>query len=105
MRAPSSSTVALLALAPLIVWRVYARFRKMVGRQLLAPASPRSSIEFMGSPATVLAFGLLAGYHLAYAVGLARWRGAVFRAKRLREALTDRDLRLRTGGGGGGERL
>jgi hypothetical protein len=40
----------------------------------------------MGSPATVGAFGLLAGYFLGYAIGLARWRASVFRAKRLREA-------------------
>jgi hypothetical protein len=40
----------------------------------LAPSLPRDATEFMGSPATVGAFGLLAGYFLGYAVGLAGWR-------------------------------
>jgi hypothetical protein len=40
----------------------------------------------MGSPTTVVAFGLLAGYFIGYAIGLARWRASVLRAKRLREA-------------------
>jgi hypothetical protein len=177
MHPPSPATVTLLALIPLIAWRVYARFRRMIGRQrlsgvrpwitltiysllvlavasaalahsqrlwwlagslllgvalavvglrftkfeavrgvglfytpnahiglalsllfvariayrllevyVLAPALPRSSTEFMGSLATVLVFGLLAGYYLGYAVGLVRWRLAVLTAKRLREA-------------------
>ncbi len=179
MHAPNSSTVTLLVLVPLIAWRVYARFRRMLGRQrlsrvrpwitlviysllvlavagaashhverlwwlagslalglglsaaglrltrfeavrgvglfytpnahiglvlslllvariayrvyevyVLAPATPHGASEFMGSPATVLAFGLLAGYFLGYAVGLVRWRRSVMQATRRREAAT-----------------
>lgn len=177
MHAPSSSTLLFLVLPPLIVWRVYARLRKMVGRQrlsryrapitltlysllsclvayatlahpdrvwwlagsllagaalsqfgirhtkfepthdglfytpnahlgfalsalfvarivyrivevyFLASSLPRSTGEFMGSPTTVVAFGLLAGYFIGYAIGLARWRSSVLRAKRPREAV------------------
>ena len=36
MQAPSSSTLTLLTLSPLIVWRIYARLRKMFGRQRLS---------------------------------------------------------------------
>ena len=176
MHAALASTLTLLVLGSLITWRVYARFRKLVGRQrlsryrapitlsiysllsllvayaafehpvrvlwlaasllaglalsivgirhttfeatpgalfytpnahlgvvllalfvariayrlvevyFLAPSLPRGTTEFMGSPTTVVAFGLLAGYFIGYAFGLARWRASVLRAKRLREA-------------------
>jgi len=36
MQALSSSTLTLLTLSPLIVWRIYARLRKMFGRQRLS---------------------------------------------------------------------
>ena len=36
MQAPGSSTLTLLTLSPLIVWRIYARLRKMFGRQRLS---------------------------------------------------------------------
>jgi len=35
MHAPQGSTLALAVLLPLIAWRVYARFKRMVGRQRL----------------------------------------------------------------------
>lgn len=40
MQAPSASTITLLLLLPLITWRVYARFRRMVGRQRLSRIRP-----------------------------------------------------------------
>jgi hypothetical protein len=40
MTAPDSSTITLIALLPLIVWRVIARFRRMVGRQRLTRVRP-----------------------------------------------------------------
>jgi hypothetical protein len=40
----------------------------------------------MGSAATVAIFGLLAGYYITYAIGLARWRYRVIRNKHEREA-------------------
>jgi cytochrome b561 len=72
-----------MALYVLFVARIVYRVAEVYW---LAPSLPRDTTEFMGSPATVGAFGLLAGYFLGYAVGLARWRASVFRAKRLREA-------------------
>ncbi len=176
MQPISSTTVAYLALGSLVAWRVYARFRRMVGRQRLsryrAPITlvvfstlvtlaamhslshpdrllwlvmafscgialglfglsrtrfeairgqglyytpnahlgialsllfisrvvyhlyevyvidltvPRSAAEFAQSPLTLSAFGLLAGYYISYAIGLARWRARVLRAKQARE--------------------
>ena len=40
MLAPAPSTIALLALLPLVAWRVYMRFRRMVGRQQLSRVRP-----------------------------------------------------------------
>jgi hypothetical protein len=176
MPSPAPGTLVLLLLVPLLAWRVYARFRRMVGRQRLSkvrpwitiavfallialvasaplahgqfpwllaagvaagaglaayglrktrfeptpqglfytpnahlgialsllfvariafrfvevyaidPSVPRGAAEFARSPLTLAVFGLLSGYYIGYAVGLARWRFAVLRAKRLREA-------------------
>jgi hypothetical protein len=177
MQPITSSTVAYLAFASLVAWRVYARFRRMIGRQRLSkyrapvtlalfgtlvvlvamasvphldrllwlaaalscgfalgifglnrtrleavpgqgffytpnaplgialsllfvariayrvyevyvldPNVPRGATEFAQSPLTLCAFGLLAGYYISYAVGLARWRARVLRAKKAREA-------------------
>jgi hypothetical protein len=44
----------------------------------------RGASEFAQSPLTLFVFGLLAGYYISYAVGLALWRSSVLRAKRLR---------------------
>ena len=176
MQTPSSTTVTLLVLFPLIGWRVYSRFRRMVGRQRLSrirpwitlaifptlllllglashahlerlgllcagvvvgsflglfglgktlfeptktglfytpnthlgialsllfvgriiyrfvevyaidPKTPNTLNNFAVSPITLAIFGLLAGYYITYAIGLARWRFRVLKAKRLREA-------------------
>ena len=40
MNTPSASTITLLVLLPLIAWRVYSRFRRMVGRQRLSRIRP-----------------------------------------------------------------
>jgi hypothetical protein len=164
MQAPGSSTVALLVLLPLLAWRIYARFRRMVGRQRLSrvrpwitiaifttlvvllalaalsrperlvwlggglllgaalaqyglqrtkfeptreglyytpnahlgialsllfvariifravqvyviePTVPHDPSDFARTPLTLAVFGVLAGYYIAYAIGLARWR-------------------------------
>jgi hypothetical protein len=165
MPAPSLPAIGLLILIPVIVWRLYARFRRLVGRQRasrvrpwitltlfpafivslgyaarsdvlalgvlagtvaagaalgryglgktrfeatpeglfytphaplgialllllvgrvayrvveLTSASPLSAHagDFARSPLTLGVFGLLAGYYVAYAVGLVRWRRA-----------------------------
>lgn len=36
MPAPSASTITAIALVPLLAWRIYARFRRAVGRQRLS---------------------------------------------------------------------
>lgn len=40
MQTPGSFNITLLVLLPLIAWRVYARFRRMVGRQRLSRIRP-----------------------------------------------------------------
>lgn len=170
MQAVNPSTITLLVLAPLLIWRLYSRIRRMVGRQwlsrvrpwitvilfpllvlLLASAgyarpelllwlagglasggflavyglrrtqfeptpqglfytphahlgialslllvgrilyrlvevyylgstAPSGTSDFARSPVTLAVFGLLAGYYIAYAVGLLRWRHGVIRA-------------------------
>jgi hypothetical protein len=168
MPAPSLPTVGLLILVPLVAWRLYARFRRMVGRQRLSrvrpwitltvfpalvvllaglsrervdalawlagalvmgavlaryglartvfEATPRglyytphaplgialtvlfagrilyrvyevisagpAAADFTRSPLTAAVFGLLAGYYVAYAIGLVRWRSAHERRSR-----------------------
>ena len=173
---PSPSTVTLLLLIPLVLWRLYSRFRRMVGRQRLSkvrpwitltifplligllalgawshpetlallavaavagallgrfglgktsfeatpaglyytpnahlgialslllvgrvvyrlleiyaidPSQPHRMGEFARSSLTLAVFGVLAGYYIAYAIGLLRWRLRVLKAKREREA-------------------
>jgi hypothetical protein len=176
MTPPSSSTITLLVLLPLVAWRVYSRFRRMVGRQRLShvrpwltltlfpalllllsfavhrhpeqllwlalglglgsllgvfglskthfeptpaglfytpnahlgialsllfvvrigyrlielytsePGALHSMDGFVRSPLTLAVFGLLAGYYMAYAIGLLRWRFRVMQAQREHEA-------------------
>ena len=176
MQTPTTSTITLLILLPLLAWRIYARFRRMVGRQRLSrvrpwitlaifpclvlllgfaaqahverlwwlagglgfgaalgrfglqktkfeptqeglfytpnvhlgislsslfvlriayrlfevyvssPDQPHGMDDFARSSLTLAVFGLLAGYYIAYAVGLVRWRSRVMLAKRQREA-------------------
>ena len=171
---PEASTIAVAIAVPLIAWRLYARFRRMVGRQRLTRIRPwiqltifpllvmllgaasvahplnlavlaaglaagaglglyglrRTAFEptsqglfytpnahlgialstlfllriayrayevyvlapgphvpdFARSPLTLSVFGLLAGYYVAYAIGLVRWRRRVLAAKHAREA-------------------
>ena len=166
MQTPSYSTIALVILLPLVAWRIYARVRRMVGRQRLSrvrpwitliffpalvlllaytargdvqslgtlaagltigsllalhglrrtrfertpqglfytpnaplgialsllfigrilyrlieiyslgPMTSRAASDFARSPLTLAVVGLLAGYYIAYAIGLVRWRNA-----------------------------
>jgi len=73
-----------LGIALLLLFLVRIVFR-VVEVFVLAPGLERSSMEFAQNPFTLLAFGLLAGYNIRYAIGLFRWRMRVFRAKRARE--------------------
>jgi len=71
-----------IALSFLFVGRVAYR---VIEVYVLDPGRPRSPLEFAHSPLTLSIFGLLAGYYIAYAIGLVRWRFRVLRAKRERE--------------------
>lgn len=168
MNPPTPPALGLLILVPLIAWRLYARFRRLVGRQRLSRVRPWISLavfpalavllawmaqghadalawlggallagallaqyglsrtgfeatpsgffytphaplgialtvlfagriayriyeviiagpaaaDFARSPLTLAIFGLLAGYYIAYAIGLVRWRRAHERRSR-----------------------
>jgi len=173
MQPLNPSTITLLVLAPLLAWRIYARFRRMVRRQQLSRVRPwitliilptivlllaypayahferllwlagglmvgsllgvyglrhtrfestpqglfytphtylgialsllffarvlyrlvqlsldtsasHAAPEFAQSSLTLAIFGLLAGYYIAYALGLVRWRNSVVLAKTTR---------------------
>jgi hypothetical protein len=63
MQAPSPSTLSLLVLLPLLVWRVYARFRRMVGRQRLSRIRPWITLALF--PALTLLLSIAALNHPA----------------------------------------
>jgi len=79
MPAPSSSTITLLVLVPLISWRVYARFRRMVGRQRLSRIRPWITLVIF--PVLIGLLGFAARDHLdrlcwlAGGLGLGVWLG------------------------------
>src|SRR5205809_127245 len=60
MQAPSSYTIALLILLPLLAWRMYARFRRMVGRQRLSRVRPWITIVIFTALVLLFAFATLA---------------------------------------------
>lgn len=72
-----------IALSLLFVGRIVYRLVEVFA---LDPGRPRSGAEFAQSPLTLAVFGLLAGYYIGYAIGLVRWRFAVLRRKRERQA-------------------
>lgn len=69
MQTPSTSTLTLLALLPLIAWRVYARFRRMVGRQRLSKRRPWITLVVFPTIVTLLA--VASGAHPQQLVWLA----------------------------------
>lgn len=71
-----------ISLAVLFVARLVYR---LVDVYLIDTAAPRSGAEFVQSPLTLTIFGLMAGYYVWYALGLARWRYRVLKAKRARD--------------------
>ena len=66
-----------IALAVLFVARVLYRFGDLYLES--GTLDPRAFQSFGSSALTLLIFGVLAGYYLAYAVGIAWWRHAVAR--------------------------
>jgi hypothetical protein len=72
-----------IALSTLFAVRILYRLVEVYGTgAAAAPGAP----DFVRSPLTLAVFGLLAGYYVAYAIGLVRWRWRVLRAKRERES-------------------
>jgi hypothetical protein len=72
-----------IALSVLFVARIVYRFVEVYA---IEPGLPHGIEDFGRSTLTLAVFGLLAGYYIAYAIGLVRWRWRVLRAKKLREA-------------------
>jgi len=72
-----------IALSLLMIGRIGYRMYEVWS---MGPMIARNNTEFLRSPLTLGLFGILAGYYIAYAVGLIRWRSRVIRAKREREA-------------------
>lgn len=62
-----------IALSMLFVGRIAYR---LVEVYALGTAPQLGRVDFARSPLTLAVFGLLAGYYVAYAVGLLRWRFA-----------------------------
>jgi FtsH-binding integral membrane protein len=71
-----------IVLSLLFVARIVYR---LVEIYLVDPATPRDASAFVRSPLTLAVFGLLAGYFIAYAIGLMRWRSHVLETKRRHE--------------------
>jgi hypothetical protein len=56
MSAPAPSTIVLLALLPLVAWRIYIRFRRMVGRQRLSRVRPWITLAIFSIVLVLLAY-------------------------------------------------
>jgi hypothetical protein len=68
-----------MALSLLLVVRLAFRLVQVITAD--PQALQRGPDEFARSPLTLCVFGLLAGYYIAYAIGLVRWRFRVGAAK------------------------
>jgi len=62
-----------IALTLLFVARIAYRFYEL---QAIGAQSPAGMQDFGRSPLTLAVFGTLAGYYVAYAVGILRWRAS-----------------------------
>jgi len=60
-----------VAISLAFVARIAYRFAEVYA---LNPSMPPEIGDFARSPLTLAVFGLLAGYYIAYAIGLVRWR-------------------------------
>jgi len=95
MNAPSSSTFTLLALVPLIGWRIYALFRRMVGRQRLSRVRPWIMLAIF--PTLIVLLGVAAHAHpdrlwwLAGGLGLGALLG-IFGLRKTRFEATKKGL-------------
>lgn len=73
-----------IALSLVFVARILYRLAHVY---FIDPSAPRGMDDFARSPLTLAVFGLMAGYYIAYAIGLLRWRFSVLRAAQKPEAL------------------
>ncbi len=62
MQAPNPSTLTLLVVLPLLAWRIYARFRRLVGRQRLSRIRPWITLTVF--PVLILLLGFAARAHV-----------------------------------------
>src|SRR6266478_2254901 len=69
MQALNPTTIVLAILAPLLVWRLYARFRRMTGRQRLSRVRPRITLIIF--PIIVLLLAYAAHWHFERLLWLA----------------------------------
>jgi hypothetical protein len=72
-----------IALSLLFIGRVLLRMFRMFGMSDLEVQA--STHDFSRNWLTLVCFGLLAGYYVAYAIGMLKWRQRVKQAKLLRE--------------------
>ena len=87
MAAPTLPAIGLLVLLPLIAWRLYARFRRLVGRQRSSRVRPWITLTLF--PAVILALGyavrgnalLLAVLAGALAAGAALGRYGLYKTR------------------------
>jgi hypothetical protein len=56
MQALNPTTIVLAVLAPLMVWRLYTRFRRMIGRQRLSRVRPLITLIFFPMIVLLLAY-------------------------------------------------
>jgi hypothetical protein len=80
MQTPSSSTITLFFILPLLAWRVYSRFRRLVGRQRLSRVRPWVTLAIFPTLLLLLSFAaqghverlqwLGSGFFLGYLLGL-----------------------------------
>jgi hypothetical protein len=71
-----------IILSLLFVARIVYR---LVEISFVDPATPSDASAFARSSLTLAVFGLLAGYFIAYTIGLMRWRSRVLEEKRRHE--------------------
>jgi len=76
-----------VALSMLFVCRI--AYRVIQVTVLHQPGDPQA---FTRSPLTLIAFGMLAGYFITYAIGMLRWRARVRRERAARKAQQDAEL-------------
>ena len=63
-----------IALSVLFMGRIIYRLVQMNAFQGANPATGGPPAHFATTPATLVIFGLLAGYYVSYAIGLLRWK-------------------------------